>query len=347
VLEFVRGLYQPRTPEALREHLVSALRELVSGGIAASGSVDLGTAVQARTARADPPEFASPEFDAIVTRYASETPMFVHFERTRTEQFARWSDLLPMSQFLRSALYNEAYRPMAVRDWCSLLFYCGLNQLEGIGVALHKQIPDAHRDILVSISPHLRQAFRLAHTNSALFEIASMSSGANCRERGLIVIDLDGTITMETSSANRLLEKFFSKRPVRGLPDQLAQWISRSDEILRKATDVPDVQRPLVVAREGNRLTVHLLSKPQQNFLVLEEHRSAIDPAALESLPLTRRESEILAYVAAGKTNPEIGIILGISPRTVSKHLEHILDGLCVDTRTAAAAMALEAANSA
>jgi DNA-binding NarL/FixJ family response regulator len=78
---------------------------------------------------------------------------------------------------------------------------------------------------------------------------------------------------------------------------------------------------------------------------VLEEHRWAIDPAALSSLPLTRRESEILAYVAVGKTNPEIGIILGISSRTVSKHLEHILEGLCVDTRTAAAAMALEAAN--
>jgi DNA-binding NarL/FixJ family response regulator len=78
---------------------------------------------------------------------------------------------------------------------------------------------------------------------------------------------------------------------------------------------------------------------------VLEERRWAIDPAALKSLPLTQRESEILAYVAVGKTNPEIGIILGISPRTVSKHIEHILDGLCVDTRTAAAAMALEAAN--
>jgi DNA-binding CsgD family transcriptional regulator len=176
--------------------------------------------------------------------------------------------------------------------------------------------------------------------------MAAMKTGANCLERGLVVIDLDGTITMETSSATRSLERFFPNRKARGLPERLAQWISRSDENLRKATDVPDVPRPLVVERDGNRLTVHLLSKPEQNFLVLEEHRWAIDPAALSSLPLTRRESEILAHVAVGKTNPEIGIILGISSRTVSKHIEHILDGLCVDTRTAAAAMALEAANS-
>ena len=78
---------------------------------------------------------------------------------------------------------------------------------------------------------------------------------------------------------------------------------------------------------------------------MLEERRLAIDAAALSSLPLTRRESEIRAHVAVGKTNPEIGIILGISSRTVSKHMEHILDGLCVGTRTAAAPMALEAAN--
>ena len=345
VLEFVRGLYEPRTPEALREHVLFALRELVSGAIAASGSVEIGTAVQASTTRANPPEFARPDFDAIVTRYASENPMVVHFKRTRSEQFARWSDLQPLSQFLRSALYNEAYRPMGVRDWCTLLFYCGPNRLEGIGVALHKQIPDAHRDILVSISPHLRQAFRLAQYNSALIEMASMKSGANCAQRGLVVIDLDGTITMETAAATRLLEKFFPKRTGRGLPEQLAQWISRSNQTMRKATDVPDVRRPLVIERPGNRLTVHLLSNPEQNFMVLEEHRWAIDPAALSNLPLTRRESEILAYVAVGKTNPEIGIILGISSRTVSKHVEHILERLGVETRTAAAASALEAAS--
>lgn len=97
--------------------------------------------------------------------------------------------------------------------------------------------------------------------------------------------------------------------------------------------------------RDGNRLTIHLFSNPEQNFLLLEELRMAIDPAALANLLLTRRESEILAYIAVVKTNPEIGIILGISSRTVSKHVEHILERLDVEMRTAAAAVAIEAAN--
>jgi len=331
----------------LWDHLVSALLALVPMRFAASGSISAaGNTQHARTMRSDPPEYASPQFDAILTRYLPETPSFARYQRECSVRFTRWSDVQSFSQLRRTAVYNEAYRHAGVRDWCTFLFYSGPDRLEGVGVALHKQIADAHRDILISISPHLLQAFRFAHNSSALVEIAAMKTGPNCRERGLIAIDLNGTITMETSSATKTLHKFFPHRSSRALPDQLAHWISRSDHNLRKATDVPDVRRPLVVERDGNRLTVHLLSKPDQNFLVLEEHRWTIDPAALSNLPLTRRESEILAYVAVGKTNPEIGIILGISSRTVSKHIEHILDGLCVDTRTAAAAMALEAANS-
>jgi DNA-binding CsgD family transcriptional regulator len=344
-LQFVRGLYEPRTPEALRDHLISALRALIPVAFAANASYEAGLTLKGRTQRTDPPEFAAPELDAALARHAAESPIVVHFQRTRREQFTRWSDLQPQSQFLRSALYNEVYRPSRIVDCCTLFFRDRPDRLEFVGVGLHKQIPDAHRDMLVSVSPHVHQAFRLTHTSSALIEMAARKSGPNCAERGIVAIGPNGTITMETAGATRALEKFFPQRPTHHLPDQLAQWISWSEQTMRKATDVPVVRRPLVIERYGNRLTVHLLSKPEQNFLVLEQHRSAIDPAALAGLPLTRRESEILAYVAVGKTNPEIGTILGISTRTVSKHMEHILQRLGVETRTAAAAYALEAAN--
>jgi DNA-binding CsgD family transcriptional regulator len=345
VLEFVRGLYEPRTPDGLRDHLVSALRALVPAAFAADASFEVGDPRQGRTQCTDPPEFAAPELDAALARHAAESPIVVHFERTRREQFTRWSDIQPTSQFLRSALYNEVYRPARVRDCCTLFLRSRPDRLEYVGVGLHKQIPDAHRDMLVSVSPHVIQAFRLADATSALIEMAAMKSGANCTERGLMAIDLNGTITMETAGATRALEKFFPKRTRHGLPEQLNEWISKSDKALRKATDVPEVRHPLVVERDGDRLTVHLLSKPEQNFLILEQHRWMIDPAALGALPLTRRESEVLAYVAVGKTNPEIGVVLGISWRTVEKHMEHILARLGLKTRTAAAAAALAAAN--
>lgn len=67
----------------------------------------------------------------------------------------------------------------------------------------------------------------------------------------------------------------------------------------------------------------------------------AIRLASFEALGLTRREADVLQWVAAGKTNTEIGFILGISSRTVQKHLEHIFEKLGVGTRTAAATWAL------
>jgi DNA-binding CsgD family transcriptional regulator len=53
---------------------------------------------------------------------------------------------------------------------------------------------------------------------------------------------------------------------------------------------------------------------------------------------LTERESEILRWVARGKTNREIAAILYVSPHTVRKHLEHAYEKLGVHTRTAAIA---------
>jgi len=53
--------------------------------------------------------------------------------------------------------------------------------------------------------------------------------------------------------------------------------------------------------------------------------------------PLTPREKDVGMWVAEGKTNREIGLILSLSPRTVEKHVESILRKLHVYNRTLAA----------
>ena len=61
----------------------------------------------------------------------------------------------------------------------------------------------------------------------------------------------------------------------------------------------------------------------------------------LGSLGLTARETEVLTWIAQGKTNHEIGVILSASTGTICKHVEHILCKLDVKNRTAAAVIAL------
>ena len=60
------------------------------------------------------------------------------------------------------------------------------------------------------------------------------------------------------------------------------------------------------------------------------------------TLGLTPRVAEVLLWVAQGKTNPEIGSILGISESTVKKHMLEVMETLGVETRTAATLRALE-----
>ena len=67
----------------------------------------------------------------------------------------------------------------------------------------------------------------------------------------------------------------------------------------------------------------------------------------LASLGLTAREAEVLTWIAQGKSNYEIGVILSACTGTICKHVEHILAKLNVENRTAAAAMAIAALASA
>lgn len=63
----------------------------------------------------------------------------------------------------------------------------------------------------------------------------------------------------------------------------------------------------------------------------------------LRDLGLSPKESEVLLWVAQGKSNAETAIILGVTEGTVKKHLEHVFAKLGVEKRGAASLIALEA----
>jgi DNA-binding CsgD family transcriptional regulator len=77
-------------------------------------------------------------------------------------------------------------------------------------------------------------------------------------------------------------------------------------------------------------------------LVTVEQDASADNEARLrERFGLTTRECEVLLWVARGKSNRDVGEILGLSPRTVNKHLERIFVKLGVENRAAAAGIAV------
>lgn len=76
-----------------------------------------------------------------------------------------------------------------------------------------------------------------------------------------------------------------------------------------------------------------------------EQRAAANRPGRLVALDLTSRESEVLFWVAEGKTNPEIAIILNIGRSTVKTHLKNILTKTGTSNRLSAAALAVNQLN--
>jgi len=73
--------------------------------------------------------------------------------------------------------------------------------------------------------------------------------------------------------------------------------------------------------------------------------QSNTNEAQLVRLGLTAREAEVLRWISEGKSNHDIGVILGASTRTICKHVEHIFSKLNVENRTTAAAIAFAVLN--
>ncbi|MEJ1970993.1 MAG: response regulator [Lacunisphaera sp.] len=146
---------------------------------------------------------------------------------------------------------------------------------------------------------------------------------AQSLDRALLVADREGRLVFATRRATNLLHKY--------LPDHTASTLPPE---LRDAHRVSTGAGILLVRRFAERgndaLTV---------FFLHEEHAPP-GPTELIQLGLTPRQAEVVYWIAQGKTNAEIAIILGTSPRTIHKHVEMIFERLGVENRAGAIATA-------
>ena len=76
--------------------------------------------------------------------------------------------------------------------------------------------------------------------------------------------------------------------------------------------------------------------------LLLEFIKGKRDERVRRHRALTPRERDVLLWLTSGKSNAEIGAILGIAAATVGKHLERIYPKLGVENRTAASSFHIE-----
>ena len=115
--------------------------------------------------------------------------------------------------------------------------------------------------------------------------------------------------------------------------------LSETEHIVRglEAGGVDYVTKPIVIEEMLARIRVHLA-----NARLIRRATAPTSHELRKDFKLTSREAEVLSWLSKGKTNRDIAQILGLSPRTIDKHLEQIYAKLGVENRTAAAAMAVK-----
>ena len=217
-----------------------------------------------------------------------------------------------------------------------IVFMTGLTETEHVvaafaaGGADYVTKPIRPAEVLARISAHVHNARQMRQARTALdaFGQATVAVRAS-----------DGKLVWQTPLARDLLNEYFAATG-KFAPVRLLAWIDEA--IAAKSEGRPPGQ--LLCTSGAKRLlaSFHDQTGDEEWLVVLREEN---DASAIESLiavfRLTQREAEVLYWVTLGKTSKDIGDILGSSPRTVNKHLEHVFEKLGVETRTAAANLAL------
>jgi DNA-binding response OmpR family regulator/DNA-binding CsgD family transcriptional regulator len=221
-----------------------------------------------------------------------------------------------------------------------IIFMTGLTETEYLVAALdaggvdYVTKPIKPKEVLARIGVHLQGAREKRQARNALdaFGYASITVRVS-----------DGKLMWQTPLARELLQRYYGTAAPH-TPGPVLSWLRRH------ALDAAALIEPprLSIEQGPKRLTFRLHQQTGDSegggdwlIIMREESDESVIEAMSLSFKLTAREAEVLYWVVKGKINRDIGDILGTSPMTVKKHLEHVFAKLGVETRTAAAGMAM------
>jgi DNA-binding response OmpR family regulator/DNA-binding CsgD family transcriptional regulator len=239
-----------------------------------------------------------------------------------------------------------------------IIFMTGLTETEHLVAALeaggadYVTKPIKPREVMARMGVHLRTA---RHVRQGALERSQARNALDAFGYATITVRArDGRLMWQTPLARELLLRYCGTEAP-ATPPAVLQWLRRQLPLLAEAGQPPREPPRLALENGPRRLTFRLHQRVGDqegeagegsdggDWLIVMQETS--DASVLEAIAhafgLTAREAEVLYWVAKGKINRDIGDILGASPATVKKHLERIYAKLGVETRTAAAAMAI------
>lgn len=336
-------LYSFQDARTFSSDLVRLLPTLISADICSYDAIDAHT--QQADLKWTPADVAMiPDGFSILAKHVDDNPVIPHFRETGDGSARMVSDFLSQRTFRARPLYQEFYKHYGISF--HLITALSTSEHTTLTLAYHrgrKDFSERDRRILNCFRPHVLQALQTAQSLSALRQEASTKQVALASLNvPILCTSANGSIIWVTSSCEGLLHKYGLSIHHSSLPSDLLQWIQSQTAMSNESGEVRRPLEPLAIPGPSGTLFVRCCECSSIFILVFEERAASFPLSKLIHHGLTRRESEILCWVAEGKTNPEIGTILSISPRTVQKHLERVYRLLGVENRHAAMRIVLD-----
>ena len=215
-----------------------------------------------------------------------------------------------------------------------VIFMTGLTETEHVVHALESGGVDYLTKPIDIDELQARIRVHLANARS----VQSARIALDAAGRHLLAVSPTGQVEWSTPQAQQVLKAITGRDDMlEDVGHQLARWIAGGRETTAS-------QSAMTMALEnGARIQLHHLGTigtEEYLFRLTTADHPNQDAILREHFSLTAREAEVLLWIAKGKSNRDIGEILGLSPRTVNKHLEQIYTKLGVENRASAAVRA-------
>lgn len=234
-----------------------------------------------------------------------------------------------------------------------IVFMTGLTDTEYLVAALevggvdYVTKPIKPKEVLARMSVHLKGAREKRQARNALDAFGYATIMVRLSQEWQVGPQ-GGQLMWQTPLARALLQSYCgTSAPT--TPDVVLTWLHHQVPLVQAAKtstaqELSTEPPRLTLTQGAKRLTFRLHQQTGDGdwlIIMREESDETVIQAISLSFKLTAREAEVLYWVVKGKINRDIGDILGTSPMTVKKHLERVFAKLGVETRTAAAAMAM------
>ena len=218
-----------------------------------------------------------------------------------------------------------------------VIFMTGLTETEHIVRALESGGVD-YLSKPINID-ELRARIRVHLANARSAQSARVALDAAGRH--LLAVRGSGSIQWSTPQATRLVNAATGRDDgLETLADHIRTWLEEREK--HGAS-----KEPLMIHQHGQPVLqlayLGAIGGDEFLFRLTGVSQTSDDDILRQNFSLTVREAQVLFWIAKGKSNRDIGEILGLSARTVNKHLEQIYVKLGVENRASAAVKAANA----